>query len=93
VDGIPRKDLDVSGILTRTQESWDRVQWEGRGVRYLGHNCAKGAALAVMEEFGLGSVEMLKGLSAFPGFGVTGSVCGAVSVACSFSACISAATT
>jgi len=32
-----------------------------------------------MEEFGLGSVEMLKGLSPFPGFGVTGSVCGAVS--------------
>ena len=33
----------------------------------------------MMEEFGLGSVEMLKGLSPFPGFGVTGSVCGAVS--------------
>ncbi len=32
-----------------------------------------------MEEFGLGSVEMIKGLSPFPGFGVTGSVCGAVS--------------
>jgi len=32
-----------------------------------------------MEEFGLGSVEMLKGLSPFPGFGVTGRICGAVS--------------
>jgi len=32
-----------------------------------------------MEEFGLGSVEILKGLSPFPGFGATGSVCGAVS--------------
>jgi len=32
-----------------------------------------------MEEFGLGSVEVLKGLSPFPGFGATGSVCGAVS--------------
>jgi hypothetical protein len=31
-----------------------------------------------MEEFGLGSVEMLKGLSPFPGFGVTGRICGAV---------------
>jgi len=79
VDGIPRKDLDVSGILTRTQEILDRVQWKAEEYEYLGHNCAKGAALAVMEEFGLGSVEMLKGLSAFPGFGVTGSVCGAVS--------------
>ena len=33
----------------------------------------------MMEEFGLGSVEMIKGLSPFPGFGATGSVCGAVS--------------
>ena len=32
-----------------------------------------------MEEFGLGSVEMLKGLSPFPGFGATGQICGAVS--------------
>jgi C_GCAxxG_C_C family probable redox protein len=32
-----------------------------------------------MEEFGLGSVEMVNGLSPFPGFGATGSVCGAVS--------------
>ena len=32
-----------------------------------------------MEEFGLGTIEMLKGLSPFPGIGVTGSVCGAVS--------------
>ena len=32
-----------------------------------------------MEEFGLGSIEMIKGLSPFPGFGATGSVCGAVS--------------
>jgi C_GCAxxG_C_C family probable redox protein len=31
-----------------------------------------------MEEFGLGSMAMLKGLSPFPGFGATGSVCGAV---------------
>lgn len=32
-----------------------------------------------MEEFGLGSVEMLRGLSPFPGFGATGQICGAVS--------------
>jgi len=32
-----------------------------------------------MEEFGLGNMEIIKGLSPFPGFGVTGWICGAVS--------------
>ena len=32
-----------------------------------------------MEEFGLGNMDMIKALSPFPGFGVTGRICGAVS--------------
>ena len=32
-----------------------------------------------MEAFGLGNIELVKGLSAFPGFGATGWICGAVS--------------
>ena len=32
-----------------------------------------------MEEFGLGSMDIIKGLSPFPGFGATGNICGAVS--------------
>jgi hypothetical protein len=32
-----------------------------------------------MEEFGLGHMEVIKGLSPFPGLGVTGWICGAVS--------------
>ena len=31
-----------------------------------------------MEEFGLGNMELIKALSPFPGFGVTGWICGAV---------------
>lgn len=31
-----------------------------------------------MEEFGLGNTEIIKALSPFPGFGVTGWICGAV---------------
>jgi hypothetical protein len=31
-----------------------------------------------MEEFGLGSIEIMKGLSPFPGFGAMGWICGAV---------------
>jgi C_GCAxxG_C_C family probable redox protein len=32
-----------------------------------------------MEEFGLGNMETIRALSPFPGFGVTGWICGAVS--------------
>ena len=32
-----------------------------------------------MEEFGLGSMEIIQALSPFPGFGSTGRICGAVS--------------
>jgi C_GCAxxG_C_C family probable redox protein len=32
-----------------------------------------------MEEFGLGNMEIIKALSPFPGFGVTGRICGGVS--------------
>ena len=33
----------------------------------------------MLEEFGLGSLEIIKALSPFPGFGGTGRICGAVS--------------
>jgi C_GCAxxG_C_C family probable redox protein len=33
----------------------------------------------VLEEFGLGNLEIVKALSPFPGFGGTGRICGAVS--------------
>ena len=33
----------------------------------------------MMEEFGLGNIEIIRALSPFPGFGVTGWICGAVS--------------
>jgi len=32
----------------------------------------------VLEEFGLGNMEIIKALSPFPGFGATGRICGAV---------------
>jgi C_GCAxxG_C_C family probable redox protein len=41
-------------------------------------NCAKSTALALMEEFGLGNMEIVKALSPFPGFGGTGWMCGGV---------------
>jgi C_GCAxxG_C_C family probable redox protein len=56
----------------------DEVQRRAEEYEYLSRNCAKGAALALMELFGVGSIEMVKGMSAFPGIGMTGWICGAV---------------
>ena len=77
--GIPKKALDSKKIIARKSEILDRIQRHAEEYEYLGHNCAKGSALSVMEEFGLGNIAMIKGLSALPGFGATGWMCGAVS--------------
>jgi C_GCAxxG_C_C family probable redox protein len=77
-EGIPKKRLDRDEILANRQQILDRVQRRGEEYNYLARNCAKGTALAVMEEFGLGNMEIVKALSPFPGFGVTGWMCGGV---------------
>ena len=77
--GIPGKELDPREIITRKEEILDRVQLRGEEYEYVTHNCAKGSALAVIEEFGLVShMDMIKALSPFPGFGMTGWICGGV---------------
>ncbi len=77
--GIPRKHLDPEAIIAEKKEILTRVQLRGEEYEYLSHNCAKGSALAVMEEFGLGrDMEIIKALSPFPGFGMTGWICGGV---------------
>jgi C_GCAxxG_C_C family probable redox protein len=77
-EGIPKKRLDRDEILANRQQILDRVQRRGEEYNYLARNCAKGTALAVMEEFGLGNMEIVRALSPFPGFGVTGWMCGGV---------------
>ncbi|MDH4135283.1 MAG: C-GCAxxG-C-C family protein [Anaerolineae bacterium] len=76
--GIPRKKLKRNEILANKQQILDRVQRRGEEYNFLARNCPKGTALAVMEEFGLGSMEIIKALSPFPGFGGTGWMCGGV---------------
>jgi len=78
-EGIPRKALNRDEILANKQQILDRVQRRAEEYNFLGRNCPKGTALAVMEEFGLGNMEIIKALSPFPGFGGTGWMCGAVS--------------
>jgi C_GCAxxG_C_C family probable redox protein len=76
--GIPRKELNRSEIITNRHQIMERVQRRGEEYNFFAGNCARGSALAVMEEFGLGSMEVIKALSPFPGFGNTGWMCGAV---------------
>jgi C_GCAxxG_C_C family probable redox protein len=77
-EGIPKKTLDRDEILANRQQILDRVQLRAEEYNFLARNCARGTALAVMEEFGLGNLEIVKALSPFPGFGGTGWMCGGV---------------
>jgi C_GCAxxG_C_C family probable redox protein len=76
--GIPKKTLDRDETLANKQQILDRVQQRAEEYNLLAGNCARGTALAVMEEFGLGNLEVVKALSPFPGFGGTGWMCGGV---------------
>ena len=75
-EGIPARDL--SGLAAKREEVLDRVQRRAEEYEYLSHSCSKSSALAVMEEFGLGNMDVIRALSPFPGFGMTGEICGAV---------------
>ena len=77
-EGIPEKVLNPNQIISHKQEILNRVQLRGEEYEYLSHSCSKGSALAVMEEFGLGTMDIITSLSPFPGFGMTGWICGAV---------------
>jgi C_GCAxxG_C_C family probable redox protein len=76
--GIPRKTLKPDEILANREQILDRVQRQAEEYNLLACNCARGTALALMEEFGLGNMEIVRALSPFPGFGATGWMCGGV---------------
>jgi C_GCAxxG_C_C family probable redox protein len=77
-EGIPEKDLDPQHLLTHKQQILERVQQRAEEYNFFARNCARSTALAVMEEFGLGNMQVTKALSPFPGFGGTGWMCGGV---------------
>jgi C_GCAxxG_C_C family probable redox protein len=77
-EGIPKRSVDMAAISAGKTEILDRVQLRGEEYEYVTHNCAKGSALAVMETFGMGDMEMIKGLSPFPGIAMSGWICGGV---------------
>jgi len=77
-NGIPRKDLDPQESLANKEEILDRVQLRAEEYNFMLKNCAQGTALALMEEFGLGNMDIIKALTPFPGIGGTGEICGGI---------------
>jgi C_GCAxxG_C_C family probable redox protein len=77
-EGIPKKTLNRDEILANKQQILDRVQRRAEEYNFILKNCAQGTALALMEEFGLGNIEIIKALTPFPGVGGTGEICGGI---------------
>jgi C_GCAxxG_C_C family probable redox protein len=78
VEGIPKKTPDPKEMLVNKEQILDRVQLRAEEYNFILKNCAQSTTLAVIEEFGLGNMEIIKALSPFPGFGGTGWMCGGV---------------
>ena len=77
-NGIPRKKLDPKEMRVNKEKILDRVQLRAEEYNFIFKNCAQGTALALMEEFGLGNMEIIKALTTFPGIGGTGEMCGGI---------------
>ncbi|MBN1907650.1 MAG: C_GCAxxG_C_C family protein [Deltaproteobacteria bacterium] len=76
--GIPKKRLNKKELLANKKEILDRVQLMAEEYNYIFKNCAQGTAMALMEEFGLGDMQVIKALTLFPGIGGSGEMCGGV---------------
>jgi C_GCAxxG_C_C family probable redox protein len=78
MEGIPKKKLNPKELLANKQQIINRVQRRAEEYNFIFKNCAQGTALALMEEFGLGNMEIIKALTPFPGIGGTGEICGGI---------------
>jgi C_GCAxxG_C_C family probable redox protein len=77
-EGIPRKQLNKDELQANKEQILNRVQLRAEEFNYTIKNCAQSTALTLMEEFGLGNMEIIKALTPFPGIGGTGRVCGGI---------------
>src|SRR5512139_1442051 len=77
-EGIPKKILDPKEMLANKEQILDRVQLRAEEYNFILKNCAQGTALALLEEFGLGNMEIIKALTPFPGVGGAGEICGGI---------------
>ncbi|HUT67373.1 MAG TPA: C-GCAxxG-C-C family protein [Dehalococcoidales bacterium] len=76
--GIPRDKRTPKEIVASRAEILDRVQRRAEEYNFIFKNCAQGTAMALMEEFGQGNMEIIKALTPFPGVGGTGDMCGGI---------------
>jgi len=76
---IATTNLEPEIVLRQKNEMLDQVQLRAEEYCYLTRSCAKGSALALLEAFGLGNMEIVKSLAPFPGLAMTGGICGPVS--------------
>jgi len=77
-EGIPRKRLNRDEVVANKEQILRRVQQRAEEYNFITKNCAQGTALALLEEFGLGTMEIIKALTPFPGIGGTGQMCGGI---------------
>src|SRR4030043_1871735 len=77
-EGIPKKILNPKEMLANKEQILARVQLRAEEYNFITKNCAQGTAMALMEEFGLGNMEIIKALTPFPGIGGTGEICGGI---------------
>ena len=75
---IPQEEAQPQEMLANKEQILDRVQRHAEEYNFILKNCAQGTALALIEEFGLGSMEIIKALTPFPGVGGTGEICGGI---------------
>ncbi|MBW1735187.1 MAG: C_GCAxxG_C_C family protein, partial [Deltaproteobacteria bacterium] len=77
-NGFGKTQMNWASMQANRDQVLERVQPCAEEYEYVTHSCAKGSALALMEEFGLGDWTIAMALSPFPGFGMTGGICGGV---------------
>jgi C_GCAxxG_C_C family probable redox protein len=77
-EGIPQKSLHKEELSKNREEILDRVQRRAEEYNFITKNCAQGTALSLMEEFGVGNMDVIKALTQFPGIGGMGEVCGGI---------------
>ena len=77
--GIPKKKLEPKQMKANEEQILDRVQRRAEENNFYLRNCPQSTALALMEEFGLGNMEIIKALTPFPSIGGTGRICGGIS--------------
>lgn len=75
---IPERQMAPEEIIGRKSEFLDQVQQNAEQYCYLTRSCAKGSALALLEAFGLGNMEVIRSMAPFPGLSMTGGICGPV---------------